>query len=108
MSDINEYLKSPRILTERTMTLTVIYIRIFRQGLDALHMTGLVCKDTCETKNALFIEQLKSPRILIERMMTLPVICNQILRAVLDALHTTGPVCKDTCETENARCSSQS
>ena len=102
MSDINEYLKSPRILTERTMTLTVIYIRIFRQGLDALHMTGLVCKDTCETKNALFIEQLKSPRILIERMMTLPVICNQIFRAVLDALHMTGPVCKATCETENA------
>ena len=65
-------------------------------------MTGLVCKDTCETRYAFFIEQLKSPRILIERMMTLTVIYNRIFRAVLDALHTTGPVCKATCETENA------
>ena len=100
MSDINEYLKSPRILIKRLRMLPVIYARIFRTVLDAFRMKSFVCKNTCGSENVFFIEPLKSNRFLIDRMLALPVIYNQILRAVLNALHVTGTVCKATYETE--------
>ena len=89
MSDINEYLKSPRILTELMMTLPVIYNRIFRAVLDALHMTGHVCKDTCETENALVM-----PVIECECLTG-----NQDFYPVLDALPVSHLKCQDDCVT---------